>query len=132
MVTHGQPMHAGPIVAILLALAASCSFDDGHPPVARASATPMAIPENDGFQTAVTLDASASADPVDDPEGLLGLDYEWRLSGDEFRFESGNDTAVSPVVRFRGDRPPTIELTVTDAEGQRATTQFQLQLSVTL
>lgn len=126
-------MQAGPILAILLALsAAGCSFDDGHPPVARANAAPTAIPENDGFQTAVTFDATESADPVDDPEGTLGLDYRWRFSGDEFRFDSGDDRSPSPVVRFRGDRPATIELTVTDADGLSATTAFQLQLTVTL
>ena len=125
-------MHAGPIAAILLGLLASCAADDGHPPVARASASPMAIPENDGFQTAVTLDATASADPVDDPDGLLGLDYQWSLSGDEFRFDSGTERDPTVVVRFRGDRPPTIELTVTDADGFSSTTVFQLQLTVTL
>ena len=126
-------MRAGSAAAILLVAAlGGCAFDDGFPPVARATASPAAIPENDGFQTAVTLDAGASADPVDDPDGALGLDYRWQVRGDEHRFESSDETSVAPVVRFRGDRPPTIRLTVTDADGLESSMSFQLQLTVTL
>jgi len=117
--------------ACIAALAGSgCSFDDGHPPVARARATPSAIPENDGFQTAVTLDGSLSADPVDDPERTLPLRFEWSIRGDEYRFDQGDTTDAAPVVRFRGDRPPTIQLTVTDGDGLSATVSFELRLTV--
>ncbi len=131
MVTHGDPMVGIRFLVLAVALApAACTFDDGHPPVARANATPRAIPENDGFQTAVTLDGTASADPVDDPGMAVPLSYHWSIQGDEFRFDSGDEHAASPVVRFLGDRPATIELTVTDADGLRGTAQLHMQLSV--
>lgn len=104
---------------------------DGNPPVARASASPSAIVENDGFQTAVTLDGSASSDPVDDPDGTAPLTFQWAISGDEYRYDTGDDTSATPVVRFRGDRPATIKLTVTDADGTSNTAVFQTQLTVT-
>jgi len=114
-----------------LAFSASCTPEPSRPPVARAEATPSTIPEHDGFQTSVTLDATASADPLDDPTGTSPLDYRWRISGDEYRYESGDDDDASPVVSFRGDRPATIELTVTDEDGESSTTSFQMQLTVT-
>jgi hypothetical protein len=98
--------------------------------VARAEATPSTIPEHDGFQTPVTLDATASADPLDDPEGTSPLRYSWRILSDEFRIESGSDQDATLVVGFRGDRPATIELTVVDADGDSSTTSFQMQLTV--
>lgn len=107
-----------------------CVVDEGHPPVARIEAAPGAIAEHDNFQTAVTLDGTGSADPIDDPDGNAALGYAWNLRGDEFRFESGDASSPAPVVRFRGDRPPTIELTVTDGEGASNTASVQLQLSV--
>ncbi len=119
------------MAAALLAVAA-CEPDEGHPPVARASATPRAIPENDGFQTPVALDASESADPIDDPDNTEPLTYRWKISSDEYRYDSGSDSSPDPVLLFRGDRPATIELTVTDADGMSHTIHFELQLTVTL
>jgi len=116
--------------AVAVSAAASCAPEGGHPPVARAEATPATIPEHDGFQTEVTLDASTSSDPLDDPDGTRPLRYRWRILGDEFRFESGTDQEASPVVSFRGDRPATIELTVTDEDGDASTTSIQMQLTV--
>jgi len=119
------------VLVLVAALApAACTFDDGHPPVARVDAAPRAIPENDGFQTAVTLDGTASADPVDDPNGAMPLSYTWSIQGDEFRFDSGDEHAANPVVRFLGDRPATIELTVTDTDGLHGTAELHMQLSV--
>ena len=104
---------------------------EGHPPVARISATPPGVLENDGFQTVVTLDASASSDPIDDPEGNTTLDYAWELLGDEVMIDEGDLTDPTLVVRFRGDRPPTVKLTVTDADGIDNTASLQIQLTVT-
>ncbi len=115
---------------ILWLVAAGCAADDGHPPVARASATPESIPEGDEFQTAVILDGSASADPIDDPEGLLDLEYHWEIWGDEHRFDQGTADSQAPVVRFRGNRPATVELTVTDADGQSHRVTFQMVLTL--
>ena len=115
----------------LAALAAgACTADEGHPPLARVALTPEAILENDGFQTEVTLDATTSADPIDDPAGADALTYAWTIAGDEYRFERGRATSAAPVVRFRGDRPAIIELTVTDADGATASATAHLQLTV--
>lgn len=118
-----------PIVAGLAALAA-CAVDDGHPPLARIVLVPDAVLENDGFQTAVTLDATTSADPIDDPGGAAPLTYQWQILDDEVRFEAGRPTSPMPVVRFRGDRPATIVLTVTDADGQATSATAHVRLTV--
>ena len=110
---------------------AGCAIEPGHPPVARIEADPGTIPEHDGFETVVILDGTESADPVDDPDGTAGLGYAWTITGDEFRFESGDASSPAPQVRFRGETPATIELTVTDAEGDENTASVQLQLTVT-
>jgi hypothetical protein len=115
------------IVAVALA---ACSADDGHPPVARIVLAPDAILENDGFQTEVTLDATTSADPIDDPDGATPLTYTWVILDDEVRFERGRPTSAMPVVRFRGDRPATIELTATDGDGQTTTATAHLRLTI--
>lgn len=117
-------------LALALVAAAACGTDGGHPPLARIALMPEAIVENDGFQTEVTLDASGSADPIDDPDDSASLSYEWTIVGDEYRYERGRVTSAAPVLRFRGDRPATIELTVTDADGATATATTHLQLTV--
>jgi|GEM_PF-2506512 len=114
-----------------LGLAASgCGLETGHPPVARISVSPDMIIENDGFQTLVTLDATASSDPVDDPNGQRPLRFEWHIGNDEFRFETGDATSAMATARFRGDRPATIRLTVTDEDGLSTTSSVQLRLVV--
>lgn len=128
MVPRG--MVRGALALALVAAAAACSPDDGHPPLARIALTPEAILENDGFQTEVTLDARGSADPIDDPDGSASLSYAWTIVGDEHRYETGRATSAAPVLRFRGDHPATIELTVTDADGATATATAHLQLTV--
>jgi hypothetical protein len=110
--------------------AAACTPEEGHPPVARIEASPGVIPENDGFQTPVTLDGSGSADPLDDPEGQRPLEFVWDIRSDEFRFDTGSRTSASPVVSFRGDRPAIIDLTVTDEDGQSSTVTYTLTLTV--
>ena len=109
---------------------AACAAEDGHPPIARIELMPEAIVENDGFQTEVTLDATTSADPIDDPDGATALTFAWDVAGDEVRYERGRDTSAMPVVRFRGDRPAAITLTVTDADGATASAVAHLQLTV--
>lgn len=109
---------------------AACSAVDGHPPVPRIELAPGTIVAHDSFQTAVTLDGTPSADPIDDPDGAAPLTFAWTITGDEFRFDRGRATSAAPVVRFLGDRPATIELTVTDADGASASTAVHLQLTV--
>lgn len=111
-------------------LAPGCELEDGHPPVARISVSPDMIIENDGFQTLVTLDGSASSDPVDDPDRQQPLRFQWNVSNDEFQLEQGDETSAMVTARFRGDRPATIRLTVTDPDGLSATSSVQLRLVV--
>lgn len=117
-------------VAALAVAAPACAVEDGHPPLARIVITPEAVLENDGFQTEVTLDGTTSADPIDDPGGGAALAYAWEILDDEFRFERGRASSPTPVVRFRGDRPATIALTVTDADGQATTAVAHVRLTV--
>lgn len=109
----------------------SCALDDGRPPLARIHITPAAIVENDGFQTVVTLDGTASADPLDDPGGQIPLTYAWEIVDDEHRFEGSRaPSSPAPMVRLRGDRPATVILTVTDRDGLEATAVAHVQLTV--
>ena len=117
-----------PLLAALATLAA-CAADDGRPPVARIELMPDQLVENDGFQTPVTLDGRASADPLDHPAGAR-LTFAWQVLDDEVRFEPGSrDDDEAPVVRVRGDRPATIILTVTDEDGLSASTTAHLRLT---
>jgi hypothetical protein len=119
------------VLVVVAALGTGCTLADARPPIARIDLTPAAIPENDDFQTEVVLDASRSADPIDDPEGAERLDVRWEIIGDEARFASGDGaTDATPTVTFRGDAPATIRLTVTDADGLEATAVEHLQLTV--
>jgi hypothetical protein len=118
-------------LTILCVLAvAGCALDDGRPPLARIEILPPAIVENDGFQTLVTLDGTASADPLDDPGGTVPLQYAWEILDDEVRFEDSRATSPMPTIRLRGDRPATIILTVTDRDGLEATATGHVQLTV--
>jgi len=127
-------MAAGPAIPSLvcaIAFLGGCLADDGRPPIARIDIVPGSIPEHDDFQTAVTLNGSASGDPVDDPDGSEPLVYEWEILGDESRFDAGSSaTDQAPVVLFRGEVPATVLLTVTDPDGLDATAQAHVQLSV--
>ena len=123
------------IAALVISLALTClaacgNTNDGDPPVARIGATPRAIPEGDTFQTPVTLDASASADPIDDPSGARPLSFRWTIIGDEYRLQDGALTDAKVTLTLVGDRPATVQLTVTDEDGNSSTAQEQLQLTV--
>ena len=113
------------------ALLGACEIEEGRPPIARIELDPEAIPEHDGCETVVTLDGTMSADPVDDPEATEALRYHWEILGDDFDFEPGSgEDDSAPAVRFRGDRPPSITLTVTDVDGLDSTVTTYLQLTV--
>ncbi len=117
------------VVAAGIASWAACAVDAGRPPVARIELMPDQLIENDGFQTVITLDGRASADPIDHPDGVR-LGFAWQIEGDEVRFEPGSRAdQPAPAVRLRGDRPATIILTVTDDDGLSATTTARLRLT---
>lgn len=117
-------------VGLFVAAATGCTLDAGRPPLARIEITPPAIGENDGYQTPVTLDGTASADPLDDPGGTARLTFAWEIIDDEYRFEGSRANSPAPTVRFFGNRPATIVLTVTDEDGLEATAVDHLQLTV--
>ena len=118
-------------IALVAVALGGCVVEDGRPPLARIELMPEAILENDGFQTVVTLDGSTSADPIDDPGGTSPLDHHWEIIGYEAELEPGDSfDEATPQVRFRGDRPATIRLTVTDRDGYASTASVQLQLTV--
>ena len=133
MVTQRTRMPRGALVrwglgAILMI---GCDAPIGHPPIARIDLSPAAIPAHDDFQTMVTLDGSKSADPVDDPAGATKLTYQWEIVDAENRYETGSrDTQQMSQVRFRGERPPTITLTVTDKDGNESSSTKYLDLTV--
>jgi hypothetical protein len=116
-------------LACILAGGAACTTPEGRPPIARITLSPEAILSDDQYQTAVTLDGTRSKD-VDDPDGTAPLEYRWTIEGDAFRFESGTDTSAMPVVRFQGERPATIGLTVVDRDGLDAFAVAHVQLTV--
>lgn len=122
-------MGRGHATALVLLLGA-CTSPVGHPPIARIELAPGAIPAFDNFQTVVTLDGATSADPVDDPDGSAPLTYAWEILDSEVRYEQGRSTSAAPEVRFLGDRPATIVLTVTDLDGQSAQATANIALTV--
>jgi hypothetical protein len=136
---ESPPASSGPLrtrthlgfLAIPLLLAACAADTSGYPPVARIDATPRAIPEADSFRTAVTLDATMSADPIDDPDGTRPLRYRWEIIGDEFRIQDGSLTSAQVTLTFLGERPATVQLTVTDGDGLESSAQEHLQLTIT-
>jgi hypothetical protein len=118
------------LFAALLAPVGACTGNDGYPPVARIEVMPGAVLENDGFSTAVLLDGRTSADPIDDPDGERPLRYEWEIVGDEYRIDDGSLGSAMLTVRFLGETPATIFLTVTDEDGNASTARQQLQLTL--
>ena len=108
----------------------ACGVDVGHAPVARIAASPRAVPEQDSFQTQVTLDGSASADPIDDPDGDRPLAYSWEITGDDLRIVSGRTSDPSLTITLFGAHPATVRLTVEDEDGRTSTARLQLQLTV--
>ncbi|MEM6675993.1 MAG: DUF5060 domain-containing protein [Planctomycetota bacterium] len=80
------------------------------PPVAIATVTPDAIPENDGFSTVVTLDSTQSYDPNGDE-----LTTIWRVRGATFVNGTNERSPIANVV-FAGGFPLPIQLVVTDGE----------------
>jgi hypothetical protein len=118
------------LVFLLASLAACATEPSGHAPIARITATPRAIPAHDGFQTDVVLDGTASADPIDDPDGGLPLAFRWDIINDDVHFTAGNETSPKATVRFLGDHPAIVQLTVTDDTGLSSTASMNMQLSV--
>lgn len=102
-------------IGLGLAALAGCQQELGRPPVPRFTIDPEWIAEGDAHETRVALDATASADELDDPDAPL--DVAWTFDDDGVRFEEGHADDAAVVVTAEGERPVTITLTVTDGEG---------------
>jgi hypothetical protein len=118
------------VLATAAAAGFGCGAPPGYPPVARIAASPPSILVNDAFMTVVTLDGRTSADPIDDPDGTRPLAYRWTIGGDEYRVDEGSLTTPVLKLRFIGETPATITLTVTDEDGSSSTARRQLQLTI--
>lgn len=109
---------AYPALVSLLLLITACGGGDDPPtgmtngnPVAVITASPLEVPQNDGNQTIVTLDGSASSDPDNDP-----LTFAWNVPNGTF--ENGTlATSTIPMVSFPGTAPYAVTLTVSDGRG---------------
>jgi hypothetical protein len=119
-------------VLIALCVVACTSEPSGHAPIARITATPRAIPDHDGFQTDVVLDGTASADPIDDPDGGLPLAFLWTITNDDVQYTMGRDTEPKVTVRFLGNHPAIVDLKVTDVTGLSSTAELNMQLTILL
>lgn len=87
-------------------------------PLASAAIIPAAVPENDAFQTTVTLDARRSFDPDGD-----SISYRWNTRG--VRFLGGSQPTDRVIqVRSSGEFALPVELTVTDGEHSNSTWSF--------
>lgn len=112
----------------VLALVAGCQQELGRPPVPRFTIDPEWVPEGDGHQTLVALDASGSADELDDPSAAL--EVTWTFDDGDVRFEDGGPHDEAVVLSFPGARPVTITLTVTDPEGLSSSLSRRLGIAV--
>lgn len=109
-----------------LSLVAACALDLAPRPVARVHATPDALAQDDGFRTLVTLDGRGSRDDFGDPPAALS--YAWSL-GAGARVERADAQNALLFVRFAGERPPTVTLTVTTADGRQGETTARIALT---
>lgn len=87
---------------------------------------PPAVVLHDDFQTAVTLDGTASQS-LDAP--TASLTFAWQLLDDEVHADGALDQPML-VVHCLGERPPRIVLTVTDEHGLSADVTRPIALTV--
>jgi hypothetical protein len=99
-------------------LLVGCGSQTGHPPIARITVAPESVPLGDGYTTDVVLDGSTSSDPVDDPNGLQPLLYEWVVDDDHAPI-SPDPQAAKVTVRIAGDHPVRVTLTIADGSDDK-------------
>ena len=102
---------------------------DGDPsganssPVASVTASPTSVPEGDGNQTVVTLDAAGSSDADGDP-----LSFSWTVPSG--RFVNGTGASDETIqVTFPGTAPYTVTLVVSDGQGGNDSVDITIGLS---
>lgn len=103
------------LLLLLLLLSPGCQQELGRPPVPRFTVQPAWIAAGDDHETEVVLDATRSADELDDPS--VALDVTWSFDDTDVRFVEGGAHDAVVVLTASGERPVTISLTVTDPEG---------------
>lgn len=92
-------------------------------PTAVVTASPTSVPQGDGNQTVVTIDASGSSDPDGDT-----LSFSWMVpSGTFVGGTSATDETIQ--VTFPGAAPYTVTVTVDDGNG--GTDQASITISLT-
>jgi hypothetical protein len=111
-----------------LVLAAGCSQIGGRPPVPRFTIDPEFIAEGDAHRTAVTFDASASADDLEDP--TVPLEYAWDFDDPSREIVEGAIDEAVVVATFSGEHVVTVTVTVTDPDGLSARLSDRLGLTV--
>ena len=91
---------------------------------------PTYIPQNDGFQTAIALDGTNSADEVDDPSASRPLTYSWTVGGD-YKIQDGDLGSAKVTILLKGDRPVPVTLSVTDGD-DHLTAKSTAMIGITL
>jgi hypothetical protein len=99
-------------------LLVGCAGQTGHPPIARITVAPETVPLGDGYATDVVLDGSSSSDPVDDPNGIQPLLYEWVVDDDHAPI-APDPQAARVTTRIAGDHPVRVTLTIADGSDDK-------------
>src|SRR5579871_2372948 len=108
-------------IVFACAVWASGCGNSNHPPTARATASPMYLPLNDDYATDVLLDGSASDDAIDDPGAAHPLSFVWSIDDPAPRVTAGALDAPTVTVRLAAARPTTVQLMVSDQDGDSST-----------
>jgi hypothetical protein len=109
---------AGFALLVLSSFCTGCGGQAGHPPIARISLSPAYVPLGDAYSTDVVLDGSGSSDPVDDPNGVQPLLYQWIVDDDHAPI-APSPSVARVTVRIAGDHPVRVTLTVTDGSDDK-------------
>jgi hypothetical protein len=109
--------------------AAACGSGGGHPPTARLTVAPAYVPFGDAYSTDVTLDASASADAIDDPAGVQPLSFSWTVE-DGMATITPNPRAPRVTVRVAGTHPVAVHIEVTDVSGEHGAASAVIGVSL--
>lgn len=127
------------LIALLSGLLGACDKTVGRPPVARLAVEPRFVPV--GVESVIDLDGRKSCDEIDHPETCDkttdgpgppstcpgGVTFQWSLDQD-YDAVGGEDAMTEPFVQVRltPDRPVTVNLTVTDCDGNQVTSSTQV------